>query len=68
MLVLRLDARGIAVSTKSACLRDLDESYVLRAIGADSKSSLRFSFGRWTKNGDLKKTLDSLKNFIDNRL
>jgi cysteine desulfurase len=64
MLVLRLDAKGIAVSTKSACLRDEDESYVLRAIGVDSKSSLRFSFGRWTKKADLKKTLNCLKKFV----
>jgi len=64
MLVLRLDAKGIAISTKSACLRDEDESYVLRAIGADSKSSLRFSFGRWTKKGDFKKTLSLLKKFL----
>ena len=64
MLLLRLDAKGIAVSTKSACLRDEDESYVLRAIGADSKSSLRFSFGRWTKKSELKKTLHFLKLFL----
>jgi cysteine desulfurase len=64
MLVLRLDANGIAVSTKSACLKDEDESYVLRAIVADSKSSIRFSFGRWTKKRDLKKTLNCLKKFI----
>jgi len=64
MLVLRLDAQGIAVSTKSACLRDEDESYVLRAIGADSKSSLRFSFGKWTKKGDLKKALNCLKKLL----
>jgi cysteine desulfurase len=64
MLVLRLDAKGIAISTKSACLKDEDESYVLRAIGADSKSSIRFSFGRWTKKGDIKKTLVYLKKFL----
>lgn len=64
MLVLRLDAKGIAVSTKSACLKDKDESYVLRAIGADSKSSIRFSFGRWTKKGDIRKALNALKKFI----
>ncbi len=64
MIVLRLDAKGIAVSTKSACLRDEDESYVLRAIGADSRSSIRFSFGRWTKRGDLKKVLNLLSKFV----
>jgi cysteine desulfurase len=64
MLLLRLDAQGIAVSTKSACLVDEDESYVLRAIGADSKSSLRFSFGKWTKKGELKKTLRALQKYF----
>jgi cysteine desulfurase len=64
MLVLRLDAKGVSTSTKSACLKDEDESYVLRAIGADSKSSVRFSFGRWTKKGDIKKTLIYLKKFL----
>lgn len=55
--VLQLDAKGIACSTKSSCLRDEDESYVLKAIGADSKISVRFSFGRWTKREDVKKAL-----------
>jgi cysteine desulfurase len=64
VFVLRLDAGGVACSTKSSCLRDADESYVLKAIGADlpagrhgSKTSIRFSFGRWTKKADLDKAL-----------
>ncbi len=64
MLVLRLDAKSIAVSTKSACLRDEDESYVLCAIGVDSKSSIRFSFGKWTKKGDVTRALSILKKFL----
>ncbi|MEI6397075.1 MAG: cysteine desulfurase family protein, partial [Candidatus Taylorbacteria bacterium] len=55
--VMQLDAAGISCSTKSSCLRDEDESYVLKAIGADSKTSVRFSFGRWTKMGDIVKAL-----------
>ncbi len=55
--ILQLDAKGIAVSTKSSCLRDEDESYVLKAVGADSGTSVRFSFGKWTKKSDLIKTL-----------
>ncbi|MDE1975039.1 MAG: cysteine desulfurase [Patescibacteria group bacterium] len=55
--VLQLDAAGIAVSTKSSCLRDQDESYVLKAIGADSRTSVRFSFGRFTKKADIKRVL-----------
>jgi cysteine desulfurase len=34
MLVLQLDAAGIACSTKSSCMRDEAESYVVRALGA----------------------------------
>jgi len=56
-LLFQLDANGIACSTKSSCLRDEEESYVLKSIGADSKTSLRFSFGRFTKMGDIKKSL-----------
>ncbi len=55
--LFKLDAKGIACSTKSSCLRDEEESYVLKAINADSKTSLRFSFGRWTKKGDIKRAL-----------
>jgi len=51
--VLQLDDKGIACSTKSSCLRDEDESYVLKAMGAYSKTSIRFSFGRYTKKRDI---------------
>ncbi|MCX6715812.1 MAG: cysteine desulfurase family protein [Candidatus Taylorbacteria bacterium] len=62
--VLQLDAKGVAVSTKSSCLRDEDESYVLKAIGADSKTSVRFSFGRQTKKHDLKKTISIIGRIL----
>ena len=62
--VLQLDAKGIECSTKSACLKDSDESYVLKAIGANSKNSIRFSFGRFTKLSDIKKTLKITKNIV----
>lgn len=55
--VLQMDVRGVAISTKSSCLRDEDESYVLRSIGADSKTSLRFSFGRYTKKRDIDRVI-----------
>ena len=55
--VMQLDARGVACSTKSSCLRDEDESYVLKAIGANSHESIRFSFGRGTKKRHVLKTL-----------
>ncbi len=63
-LLFQLDAHGIACSTKSSCLRDEDESYVLKAIGADSKTTLRFSFGRWTKKGDIKSAVKALLAII----
>ncbi|MGC9605811.1 MAG: cysteine desulfurase family protein [Minisyncoccia bacterium] len=65
--VLQLDAAGVAVSTKSSCLRDEDESYVLKSIGADSKTSIRFSFGRWTKERDVKTALKDIADIIGRR-
>lgn len=62
--VLQLDANGIECSTKSACLRDEDESYVLKAINADSKTSVRFSFGRMTSKGELKRVLKVIKGIL----
>ncbi len=62
--VFQLDAKGIACSTKSSCLRDEDESYVLKAMGADSKTSLRFSFGRWSTKGEIKKTLEVIRGIL----
>jgi cysteine desulfurase len=64
--VLQLDARGVECSTKSACLRDLDESYVLSALGSDSKTSVRFSFGRDTTKSLLKKTLSIIAKTLPN--
>jgi cysteine desulfurase len=62
--VFQLDARGIACSTKSSCLKDSDDSYVLRSIGADSQTSVRFSFGRWTKKGDIKRVLRIISDIL----
>lgn len=63
--VLQLDAKGIECSTKSACLRDEDESYVLKAIGTNSADSVRFSFGRYTTKGELKKVLRVMKGILE---
>ncbi|MEK7169963.1 MAG: cysteine desulfurase family protein [Patescibacteria group bacterium] len=48
-LTLKLDAEGIAVSTKSSCLKDEKESYVLAALGA--KPNPRDSVARSAKSG-----------------
>jgi cysteine desulfurase len=63
--VLELDAKGIACSTKSSCLEDEDESYVLKAIGANSKISVRFSFGRFTKKGHIKRALGVIDSILN---
>jgi cysteine desulfurase len=63
-LLFQLDAHGIACSTKSSCLRDEEESYVLKAIGANSAHSLRFSFGRFTKKADIKAAVKALLALI----
>ncbi|MSR71507.1 MAG: cysteine desulfurase [Candidatus Taylorbacteria bacterium] len=64
-LVLQLDVKGIAVSTKSSCLRDSDESYVLRAIGKkDPKNGIRITFGRDTRKKDIDYLIKVLRSFI----
>ncbi|MDE2041202.1 MAG: aminotransferase class V-fold PLP-dependent enzyme, partial [Patescibacteria group bacterium] len=62
--VLQLDARGIACSTKSSCLRNEDESYVLRALGLDSRTSVRFSFGRWTKRRHVESAVRAIRRIL----
>lgn len=62
--LFQLDARGISCSTKSSCLRDEEESYVLKSIGAQSNTSLRFSFGRWTSARDVRKALSAIAAII----
>lgn len=62
--LFQLDARGIACSIKSSCLRDEEESYVLKAIGADSGTSIRFSFGRWTKEKDITFALMAIEKIL----
>jgi cysteine desulfurase len=76
--LLELDARGIACSTKSACLRDADESYVVRALRNASKNaskaeksgmeysaqSIRFSLGRFTTKKDIDYTLKMIDEIM----
>lgn len=67
MLTLRLDSKGFAVSTKSACLGSGVGSYVVQALGAEDwrqKNTIRISIGRYTTKDDcinFIKTLSSLK-------
>lgn len=62
--VLQLDAKGVACSTKSSCLGDEEQSYVLNAIGVNSKESVRFSFGRYTTLGEVKKALKIISKIL----
>ncbi len=62
--LLQLDAKGISCSTKSSCLRDEDESYVLKAIGANSHNSIRFSFGRWSTVKDVVRIIEVIKSLL----
>jgi len=62
--VMQLDAKGVCASTKSSCLRDEDESYVLKSIGADSRRSIRFSFGRFTTMKDLEKAMEVIRGIL----
>ena len=68
LLVLELDARGVYVSSKSACKSgDGKASYVIEAIDKNIKQtdgSLRFSFGRDTKKSDIDYTLKSLEEIL----
>jgi len=62
-LVLQLDTRGIQCSTKSSCLKDESESYVIRELGGESwraKNSIRLSLGRSTTKSDMKYVLKEL--------
>jgi cysteine desulfurase len=64
-LLFQLDAKGIEISTKSSCLRDEDESYVLKAMNGVSDGAVRFSFGRWTTINELKRVLIQFKKIIN---
>ena len=68
-LVLRLDARGVACSTGSACSsRKLEPSHVLKAIGLsheEAHGSLRFSTGRQNTEEEINYAVDVLKEEVE---
>ena len=61
--------KNIAVSSGSACTSaSLEPSYVLRALGRKDElahSSIRFSFGRFTKEQEVKETVDLVKDSVN---
>ncbi len=64
LMLLRLDARGIYVSTKSACLKDEDESYVLRELGYGGRHALRFSFGLYSTQKGVDRAVAALEEIV----
>lgn len=67
-LLLRLDAKGIAVSTGSACSsHSLKPSHVLLAIGLkpeDAHGSLRITLGRGNTEEDIDYTIETVKEEV----
>jgi len=67
-LLLRLDDKGISVSTGSACSsRELKPSHVLTAIGlkpAIAHGSIRFTLSKYTTKEELDYTLEHLKQAV----
>ncbi len=53
LLVIELDAKGVAVSEKSACSTDDAGSYVIGSLRSNDTGSIRISFGRDTTKGDI---------------
>ena len=69
-LNLRLDKKGIAAATGSACSsKKLQASHVLLAIGIDPNivhGSLRLSLGRWNNKEDVEYVSEVLPSIVQN--
>ncbi len=67
-ILLHMDMRGFAVSTGSACFsRSLEASHVILGIGGDHErahGSVRFTFGRFNEEGDVKAVADAISDVI----
>ncbi|MFA5131782.1 MAG: cysteine desulfurase family protein [Candidatus Paceibacterota bacterium] len=67
-MILRLDAKGFAVSHKSACASsETDGSYVVQALGASEEESLenvRITLGRATSMQDLHRLVEAMKEIV----
>ncbi len=68
-VILYLDQKGFAVSSKSACKTDDEEvSHVLKALNLEENkllSSIRISFGRKTKISDIENFVNTLRQTLD---
>jgi cysteine desulfurase len=67
-LLIKLDMKGIAVSSGSACTSgSVQPSHVLKAIGYDdstARSSIRISFGRFNTESDIDSLIKGLKEIL----
>lgn len=68
-MIIRLDAKGFAVSHKSACASaESDGSYVLEALGASREEALqniRITLGRSTSRQDLDNLVKAIRNITE---
>lgn len=65
LLVIELDARGIAVSSKSACKNEEgSESVIVESVYGPNVGAIRFSFGRMTTRKDLERAIKALESVI----
>lgn len=64
--VIRLDARGIACSTKSSCLKGEESSYVVAVLGGPawrSRNTLRFSLDPDISSSQIGRIVNAVKSF-----
>lgn len=67
-LLLQMDAKGIAISTRSACLFGTDGgSFVVTALGKSldcATSSIRFTMGKGTAKEHIDRAVEALKEVV----
>lgn len=67
-MIIRLDAKGFAVSHKSACASQVDDSsYVITALGETTvaaKENIRITLGRDTQEKDLMRLVDAIEEVV----
>ena len=65
LLVIELDAKGIAVSEKSACNTESGgESYVIEALRPENTGSIRISLGRDSEKSNIDYLIKSLREIF----
>lgn len=66
--VLQMDARGIAISTRSACIGgEYKGSYVVAALGKgeeQARSSFRFTMGKQTTKEDMEYVIEMIEEIV----